>query len=235
MEILWAEKVNMSDYGKTCSGEVYSACVSVKDLDKRALKMIESISNTSWLNELRPVAKRTFEARASRTIEKLVYDIKNRVDNQISSEFGEYMVSTAAQDVLESHLSHTPVPLAELLKEKVTGNPGFDFHTETPSSLIAFGEAKYSGKTNPYSNALNQITEFIGLKKDEAELLILDEFVTPDAMDNFQSEKKAVVAAFSINSEEPRNIVLNALQSEHIDELLSNSEVYLIGVGANVG
>ncbi len=65
----------MSEYGKTATGFVYSAYVKLKDIDRRAAEMIETISNTSWIDSLKAVEKLTFEARSKRTIEKLVNQI----------------------------------------------------------------------------------------------------------------------------------------------------------------
>ncbi|MDH3327398.1 MAG: hypothetical protein OEM38_11875, partial [Gammaproteobacteria bacterium] len=168
MEIISIKKEDMSEYGKSTTVSVYSAHVKIKDIERRASEMIEIISNTCWIDELNAVAKATFKARAQRTIIKLVEQIASRVENEITAEFGEFMISESAQSTLDTQFAHTKIPLAELLKEKITGNPGFDFHTESKTKIICFGEAKFSGSINPHPSALNQIVEFIELEKDTA-------------------------------------------------------------------
>ncbi len=161
--------------------KVHSILINIDNVRERAEEMITAIQDVCWLNELNPIAKHSYEARAQRTIDKLVNDILKKVEDDVTEEFGEFMISASAQDALVEAFDHVKVPLAELLKEKISGNPGFDFHTETSESLIAFGEAKYSGSNNPYRNALEQIKEFIDLKKHNAEVVDLQHFVTPDA------------------------------------------------------
>jgi hypothetical protein len=230
LKIISVKKENMADYGKVTSSVVYSAIVKIIDINTRASEMIQTISSTSWLSKLAPVEKKSFDATSKRTILKLVDLIQKSSSSGITAEFGEYMISDVAQNVLESQLTHKKVPLAELLKEKVSGNPGFDFHTETKGNHIAFGEAKYSSVTNPHANAVNQIVEFIGLQKDDAELTLIQHFVSKDAVSKSLSGAKAYVAAFSINSDSPQKIIDNVLRSENIDPLLSFPEVFIIGV-----
>jgi hypothetical protein len=230
MEIISIKKEDMSEYGKSTTASVYSAHVKIKDIEHRATEMIEIISNTSWIDELNAVAKSTFKARAQRTIIKLVEQIASRIENEITAEFGEFMISESAQSTLDTQFEHTKIPLAELLKEKITGNPGFDFHTESKTQIICFGEAKFSGSINPHSKALNQIGEFIELEKDSAELIILANFASEEAVAKSLEGKRAYVAAFSINSNNPETIIKNALKSEAIDPLLKFPEVYIIGI-----
>lgn len=233
MEIVSLKKEDMNEYGKIAKGIVYSAHVKINDIEARATEMVTSISNISWIRELDAIEQASYSARSKRTIKKLVELIVNRVENQITDELGEFMVSKTAQSTLINNLNHKEVPLAELLKEKDTGNPGFDFHTETTTDFIAFGEAKYSGKRNPHGKALSQIVKFIGLEKDTAELTDLKNFVSKIAVNNSLKGKKAFVAAFSINSDKPEDIIKNALKSKFIDHLLDFPEIYIIGVEVN--
>ena len=86
--------------------------------------------------------------------------------------------------------------LQKLWKEKISGNPGFDFHTETPTEFIAFGEAKYRAASNAYNLALKQIKDFIQEKKDLKELSDLKNFVGAKAISNISNlNLKAFIAA----------------------------------------
>ncbi|WP_318445736.1 hypothetical protein [Photobacterium leiognathi] len=213
--------------------KVHSILINIDNVRERAEEMITAIQDVCWLNELNPIAKHSYEARAQRTIDKLVNDILKKVEDDVTEEFGEFMISASAQDALVEAFDHVKVPLAELLKEKISGNPGFDFHTETSESLIAFGEAKYSGSKNPYRNALEQIKEFIDLKKHNAEVVDLQHFVTPDAVHNQIQGRSAYIAAFSVNSKKANNIISNAFDSDYLKNLKDQEELYLIGVTVN--
>lgn len=204
--------------------------IEVPDVSECADEMIKSISNTSWIDRLGVVERGAFRARSTRTIDKLVYDIFNKIDDVVTADFGEFMVSHTALLGLVGKDGHTKFPLAELWKEKVTGNPGFDFHSETPTALIAFGEAKFSAKENPYTRALKQIAGFIVLEKDLAELTDLKNFSTVDAIQNGLKGNKAFVAAFSLNSADPAQIFQNVFRAESFKKLLDQKELYLIGV-----
>ena len=223
----------MSDYGKTTICNVYSIHVEINDIGDKATDMITMIADTSWISKLDIIPRTSYEARAKTTIDKLINGILKKVTTTVNTEFGEFLISVTAQDSLELQYNHTKVPLAELFKEKKTGNPGFDFHTESDTELIAFGEAKYSGIKNPYTNVLTQISHFIDLKKDKMELTDLQNFVSENSIKKILIDKKAFVAAFSINSENPQTIINNALKSEHINNLLNYDELYIIGIEIN--
>lgn len=230
MKIISNEKYDLVALEIESDCEVHCIHVQIIDVKGRANEMITSISDDSWISKLSSIRQKTFKARAQRTIEKLVNDILKKVDNTITEEFGEFLISDTAQLSLEKGHLHTKVPLAELLKEKVTGNPGFDFHTESSNNLIMFGEAKYSGNSTPRARAINQIADFIELEKDNAELIILENFVSKEAINNADDDKKGYAAAFSLNSDNPELIFKNALKSDAIDRLLRFPELYLIAI-----
>lgn len=220
----------MSDYDQAATGKIYSLAIDITDLEQRVKDMQEVALDTSWLDELDVIDRLGYEARSKRTVDKITNEILNNVESDISEDFGEYMVSDVAQTALKEHLSHFRLPLAEFIKEKISGNPGFDFHTESPQSLVAFGEAKYSGVQNAHGRALKQINEFIGEQKDIQELPDLRKFVTEGAIQNAAAGTKAYSAAFSITSNDVGTIMDNALSSTHMKTLLCYDAIYLIGV-----
>lgn len=230
MEIVSAKEEDMDAYGKTTKGTVYTIHIKLKDITKLADEMIAIVSDTSWIKRLISVDQAAFTACAAPTIKRLVEDIFNKVENPISDEFGEYMISITAQKILIKQHNHSHVPLAEIIKDRVSGNAGFDFHTESQSELIAFGEAKFSQSINPHGIAFKQIAEFIELKKDAMELAILKSFVSKTAADNAVAGKRAFVAAFSINGANPTKIIANALTLDGINALLQFPEIYVIGI-----
>ena len=233
MKLLHFNKRNMSDYDASATGVIFSIALEISDLEQRVKEMLAVALDTSWLNELDVIDRMGYEARSRRTIEKITNEILKNVESEISEDFGEYMVSDVAQTALKQHLDHIRLPLAEFIKEKISGNPGFDFHTESPAALIAFGEAKYSGVKNAHGRALKQINDFISDEKDVQELPDLRKFVTEAAIQNAAGGAKSYSAAFSITSEDPAEIMDNALSSKHIKKLLRYEAVYLIGVKVN--
>lgn len=220
----------MSTYDKKATGKIYSIALDISDIGQRVKEMYQVITDTSWLEPLDIIDHATYAARSQPTIDKVVNDILNKVESEISEEFGEYMVSDSSQTALNEYLDHIRAPLAELIKEKISGNPGFDFHTESPSNVVAFGEAKYSGVKSSHGKALKQINQFIGEKKDVQELSDLRKFFTKGAIQNAASGRKSYCAAFSIVSDDITGIMDNALNSKHIGPLLCYEAIYLIGV-----
>ncbi|GDX36775.1 hypothetical protein LBMAG18_12860 [Alphaproteobacteria bacterium] len=227
MEILSYEEIDSSSHGTLC--RVYCVHAKVTKINECAQEMISIISDTSWINKLGPIPKKTFEATSARTISKLVNDILLKVVNEVTADFGEYLISHSAQLALERN-SHTKFPLAELLKDRVSGNGGFDFHTESQTQHIMFGEAKYSATYTPKKEAIEQIERFVREKKDDAELLILNNFASETAMGKAVDGKKGYVAAFSLNGSDAKKIFQDALNSEVLKKLLVHQELYLIGI-----
>ncbi|MDO6763709.1 hypothetical protein [Agarivorans sp. 1_MG-2023] len=220
----------MADYDVKATGQIYSLALDISNIEERVAEMHRVITDTSWLAPLDIIDTATYEARSKPTIDKVVNDILGNVESEISADFGEYMVSASAQMALSEYLKHIRLPLAELIKEKISGNPGFDFHTESPDALIAFGEAKYSGVQNAHGRALSQINDFILAKKDVQELSDLRSFVTEAAIQNAAFGNKTFCAAFSIVSDDVKSIMDNAITSSHLGPLLCYEAVYLIGV-----
>lgn len=211
------------------NGQIHVIQIEIDDITGRAKEMINDILDTSWIQKLNPINRISYNASAKRTIDKLVNKIFQKIDDEMTEEFGEYVISMSAQDTLAETHGHTKIPLAELFKEKVSGNPGFDFHTESTGAIICFGEAKYSSQTSPYSDALVQIASFIDLEKDTIELANLQNFVTSQASHNAVNGKRAYIAAFSINAKLSSTIFKNALKPKFLSPLSNCQELYLIG------
>lgn len=230
MKIISAEQIDMSKYGHLTSCKVFCIHVQIDDISNSANEIMNGISDTSWISELDAVSKKSFTAMATPTIQKIVNEILSKVTNSVSNDFGEYLVSYTAQMALVSEYNHKKMPLAELIKEKIIGNPGFDFHTESTDSNIIFGEAKYSSEGTPRGRAISQISRFIILEKDAMELNALAPLISSEAKENFLENKKGFTAAFSFNSADPQLIFNNTLTSASLKRLLGHQELYIISV-----
>lgn len=230
MNVISYECITIENKEVGCTCGVHVIHVQIKDIQKRASDMATTIIDTSWLNSMNIVNRAAFSACAERTINKFINEILSNVDDTVNTDFGEIMISDTAQCVLNTNINHIKIPLADLIKERVSGNGGFDFHTESHNQNIVYGEAKYSGNSTRYNDALSQINEFISDGKDIAELVTLQHFVSKEAAENAINGKKGFTAAFSMKCTNPKTIFENALKSEHLQALLVYDEIYLIGV-----
>lgn len=124
-----------------------------------------------------------------------------------------------------------PLPVAELWKPQLKQNEGFDFHTVCSDQIINFGEAKFSGVSNPHGKAINQAKGFIDDEKHFRDRVHLINLVSDAAIENIDNDSFGIVAAFSINNDDPLSIIHNAIKSAegklNADEIKS---VYLVGV-----
>lgn len=229
MEINQIDNILLNDFPTGTSCDINCLHIKIKDF-KPIVKEIEThISDTSWINNLDEISKITFKANAEKTINKIVNEVIAKVTSNVNADIGEYIVSYSAQQALEVGFSHKIIPLAELLKEKISGKPGFDFHTISTANYLIFGEAKFSIDSTPRAEALNQIESFIN-DKDNGELLWLQPFLDESTKANIINDKKGYAAAFSFNSDNIITILNNALASDPIKEITKHKELYLIAI-----
>lgn len=229
MEINQIDNKSLKDFPIGTSCDINCLHIRIKDF-KPIVKEIEThISDTSWINNLDEISKKTFKANAEKTINKIVNEVIAKVTSNVNTDIGEYIVSYSAQYSLEVVFSHKKIPLAELLKEKISGNPGFDFHTISTANYLIFGEAKFSIDSTPRAESLNQIESFIN-NKDNGELLWLQPFLDASTKANVINDEKGYAAAFSFNSDNIITILNNAMASAPINEITKHKELYLIAV-----
>ena len=204
------------------------------DIKATAQEMISSITDTSWISNLEIIEQISYRARAEGTINLLANEIFSGTESEVTADFGEYLISMTAQDVLEEVYSHTHIPLAELWKEKISKNPGFDFHTLSPEKRIIFGEAKYSASDNPHYLALSQIKKFLSSNpkynkhlKELSDLKILTNKVSVEKVINGDF---GIAAAFSIIDGNEKQVLEKASKSKPARDLAYIHEIYLIGI-----
>lgn len=148
----------------------------------------------------------------------------------LKDDLGEYLVSMNAQEALVQGLAHTKIPIAELWKEQISGNPGFDFHTLSTSEIIVYGEAKYRSTQNGYYDAFNKMSDFIHDNKMQRELRHLRVLASDNAAQNVLSNKLGFAAAFSVHTRNLGRTIENAIKYPSFNILLNYPEVYLITV-----
>lgn len=185
--------------------------VKVTDQTVTLRSIYLSLIDDSWINKFFPQGgwiATSIIARTAPTIQKIASDFDNGINPVVNRDTGEKLVSEVSRRTLVEDYHYWNMPIAELFKQKVDGNPGFDFHTVTPDgTLLMFGEAKYVAKTNAYNSALNQIPEFIADEKDLKDLFEIRDFMPSSTpLDNANNGIKGYVAAFSTNKSDDNDI-----------------------------
>lgn len=213
------------------SRNIHFICIEIDNIPNYAKELIESIRNTSWIDKLDVIGKLAYTETSLETIDKLI-SIFSSSEDPISTDFGEYLISMTAGSSLGKFLSHEILPLAELWKEKKSGNAGFDFHTITPRKHISFGEAKYSAIKNPYKAAIKQIVSFINQKKGNRDLPHLRIIADKESIDNYLKGNKCYCAAFSLKSEQSFDRIINTITSltDFENIIHDGNEVFVIGI-----
>ncbi len=210
---------------------VYNIHVQITNINKVAEEITKIIKDTCWINNLLDEDDaESYLKRASLTIKYLIEEILEKVENNISSDFGEYLVSSISQMTLKDNLNHEKIALAELWKEQISGNPGFDFHSFSPNDLLVYGEAKYNAKNNPYTVAIEQINHFIEIEKDIQEYTDLKRIFPKVSSRHKNNDHKAFVAAFSLNAKNEDKIFSKIVNHKGLYKLMEYPELYIIGV-----
>lgn len=197
---------------------------------------IKRVADTFWVNNITSdFTKASFLARAQGTIDELSSGLRSAIDNSITSSTGEYVVSITAHCIVEAVYDYKALPLAEIIKEKKSGNPGFDYHHEKDGILLLFGEAKYTTAGNAYSRAFNQIVDHVAKCKDVKEVADLEHFVSDTTKRNFLAGKKGFTAAFSTRGKsfDSATLKTNIMKSKGFGKLLRHDELIVVAVDIN--
>lgn len=213
-------------------GKIKVCHVIVNDIKIISEALAKKVLDTSWMTNLDVGSKRAYDRTVQETASALVEIFESTTTpSDVGSEFGEVMVSIGSTKALEKLFNHVILPIAELWKPQVKQNEGFDFHTVCSDMYINFGEAKYSGTTNPHGNAINQSKGFIDDEKHLRDYVHLRELASDPAVENLNNDSFGIVASFSINTTDPLHVLKNAIESAQ-DKLRADSikAVYLVGV-----
>lgn len=154
--------------------------VKINNLDAIIQLIVNTIVDLNWINKLPAHEHKGIKAAAQPTInyiKSLCTKLKtSNSQKRVKKDFGEYAVSICALKSLTQIYNHEALPLLEILKEKVIGNPGFDYATIKDGALFIFGEAKYRNDGSGDKVALKQIADFISNNKHYIESNNLDKF-----------------------------------------------------------
>ena len=206
--------------------------IDPEDVSATLSDILSTLMDLSWLSKFdHDYDKIAFASRAKKTIDDIKEKFDKCVDDNISKDAGEYVVSELARETLISELDYLDIPLDELVGKKRSGNPGFDFHSQNKiTDTVIFGEAKYVATTTAYSSALPQIVDFISDRKDLEDLPELKPFCTESALQRAAKGKKGFSAAFSAKTTNTDIIIRNITKRRDFQSLRQYEELILVAV-----
>lgn len=212
--------------------EVQFFRIDPEDISATLKDILRVLSNLSWLNKFdHDYEKKAFDSRACKTIADIQDKFNQCIDDGITKDAGEYIVSELARETLIKQLDYLDIPLDELVGKKRSGNPGFDFHSQNKKTdTIIFGEAKYVASKTAYSSALPQIVKFIKDRKDIEDLPDLNPFCTSTALQRAADGIKGFAAAFSAKNNSTDKIIENIVKRKDFQQLLQYKEIILVAV-----
>lgn len=203
-----------------------------EDLQTSLENLLNNLMDFSWLSRFdEEFMINSFKTRAEQTIKDIEKKILNSSNDKITKEVGEYLVSEFARESLVSHLKYLDIPLSELIGMKISGNPGFDFHSQNNATdIIIFGEAKYSSSKNAYGLAMDQISRFIDDKKDIMQIIDLKPFCSETALQNASIGLKGFAVAFAAKNTSSFRIIDGIIKHREYSKLSDHEEVIYVAV-----
>ena len=194
--------------------------IEPSDLKTTINDIICALNNLSWIETFdKEYIKKSFKIRASKTAKHLSNKLNNFAQDKVTTDIGETVVSELSRLAIVNELEYRDIPLAELIKQKISGNHGFDFFSETLSQFIVFGEAKYVSNSNGYGRALEQIERFIMEERDTSDLNDIDRFVSDSSLNNHTQNDKAFACAFSATSIKSETLIDNIVKNANFNKI----------------
>ena len=226
MKVLECKKIDVENYNSITYIRIDPENLSVTIRD-----IITSLSNLSWIAKFaKSYIRNSFFKRAEDTAEYLADKILKDDGDKITEDSGEYVVSELAREALVIELKYLDVPLAELFKEQVSGNPGFDFYSANKEKVIIFGEAKYSSGRNAYGIGMEQVDRFIREGQDVSDLNDIDKFFEEESLKLADNGDKAYAIAFAAKGTASDMIIKGIIRNKHYKDIAINKEVIFLAV-----
>lgn len=226
MEILECKKIDTENYNN-----ILFIRIDPGDISITLRSIISVLSDLSWISRFdKKYIRDSFEKRATDSAKYLSEKILNNAEDAITANSGEYVVSELAREALVSELSYLDIPLAELFKEQVSGNPGFDFYSCNKEKIIIFGEAKYNSRQNAYGIGMEQVDRFITEKQDISDLNDIDKFFDESSLEKASAGDKAYAIAFAAKKTKSDDIINGIIKNKYYCNLALHKEVLYLAV-----
>lgn len=193
--------------------------------------VLNALSNLSWIAQFdQEYIRSSYEVRAQATVDYLCKNVITGKEDAVTQNAAEYLVSEIAREAIVIDLKYKDIPLGELIKEQVSGNPGFDYFSQTLEDVIIFGEAKYLASQNAFGVGMKQVARFIKEKRDLADLVDIDKFFSPSALNGVLQGNKAFSIAFSAKSTLSDTLIKHIKEHKNYNELAGYKELILVAV-----
>lgn len=226
LRILECEKIDIERHSN-----ILFIRIAPEDLSVTIRNIIDSFSDMSWISKFdKPYMRASFLKRAEASAKYLADKIQKEDDSDITKDSGEYVVSELARQTLVKRLKYLDIPLAELFKEQVSGNPGFDFYSANKEEIIIFGEAKYNSRQNAYGIGMEQVDRFIQEGQDLSDLNDIDKFFNDKSLEYANLGDKAYAIAFASKKTSSEKIIDGIISNAHYDNIAVHKEVIFIAV-----
>lgn len=226
LRILECEKIDIERHSN-----ILFIRIEPEDLSVTIRNIIDSFSDMSWISKFdKPYMRASFLKRAEASAKYLADKIQKEDDSDITKDSGEYVVSELARQTLVKRLKYLDIPLAELFKEQVSGNPGFDFYSANKEEIIIFGEAKYNSRQNAYGIGMEQVDRFIQEGQDLSDLNDIDKFFNNKSLEYANLGDKAYAIAFASKKTSSEKIIDGIISNAHYDNIAVHKEVIFIAV-----
>lgn len=212
--------------------KVHFIRIDPEDVSVTLSDILKTLMDLSWLKRFdEDFMAQSFQQRAQKTIDHIKKNFDRCDQGILTKDAGEYVVSELSREAIVSNLGYLDIPLAEILGKKVSGNPGFDFHSQNcTTNTVIFGEAKYVSAHSAHLSAIKQVKKFIDDKKDIADIADLFLFCNSQSLRRANNGLKGFAAAFSAKRTSSDQLI-NAIQGRaEYAELLKYEEIILVAV-----
>ena len=196
--------------------------------------IFDSLIDMSWIDSFMPECLRiSLQARVEPTIADITTHLNNGNLNAVDSESGELVVSELARQSVVNQYGYLDIPIGELIATQVAQNPGFDFYSVNLNDIILFGESKYVASRTAHNDALKQIVKFRRVRKDDKDLMTIQNFVPNDrrnAFVNYNNGLKGYIAAFASKNESDDRLIAKIQNNDYFQQLTGCSELICVAV-----
>lgn len=226
MKILDFRKIDVSNHNKV-------TFIRVEPIDLQATlgDIIKTLNDLSWISRFdEQYVREGYTERALPTVSFITEKLIASSSERVSEDAGEYVVSELSRSAIVNQLKYTSVPLAELYSKQVSGNPGFDFHTQNDCETLIFGEAKYLSSRNAYGSGLSQVVEFVENNKDLKDIPDLRDFFCKTALEKATKGTKGFAVGFSAKTTSSNTLISNITKNQDYKKLLIYEEIILVAV-----
>lgn len=226
MKILECKKIDIENHNN-----ILFVRIEPENLSATIRDIIDSFSDMSWISKFdKPYIRDSFLTRAEASAKYLADKIQKDDTDNVTKDSGEYVVSELARQALVIQLKYLDVPLAELFKEQISGNPGFDFYSANNEKIIIFGEAKYNSRKNAYGVGMEQVDRFIQEGQDISDLNDIDKFFEDKSLDYAVAGDKAYAIAFASKGTPSERIISGIISNSHYENIAVHKEVIYLAV-----